>query len=141
MAAFAIVAAGSAWGGLDQVRAEPNLEKRSKLALDNAGEALKAAREAYRSGDTAAAEAKAGEIMESVDLAYNSLVGTGKNPRQSPKWFKQAEMGTRELGRKLDDLQREMSYTDRPAFDKAKAKIQQVHDDLLRGLMEGKKRR
>jgi len=50
-------------------------------------------------------------------------------------------METRELGRKLEDLQREMSYNDRPAFDKAKAKVQQVHDDLLRGLMEGKKRR
>jgi len=87
MVVFVIAAAGGAWGSLDQVRAEPSLEKRSKLALDNAGEALKAAREAYRSGDTAAAEAKAGEIEESVDLAYQSLVETGKNPRQSPKWF------------------------------------------------------
>jgi hypothetical protein len=139
--ALALAAAGSTWGALDQARAEPNLEKRSKLALDNAGEALKAARDAYRAGDTAGAQAKAGEIEESVDLAYQSLVETGKNPRQRPKYFKQAEMETRELGRKLDDLQREMSYTDRPAFDKAKAKIQQVHDDLLRGLMEGKKRR
>lgn len=126
---------------LDQARAEPNLERRSKLALDNAESALKAAREAYRSGDSSGVEAKAEEIEQSVDLAYHSLVETGKNPRQSPKWFKQAEMETRELTRKLDDLQHEMSYSERPAFDKVKSRVQQVHDDLLKGLMEGKRKK
>ncbi len=37
---------------LKQVQAEPNLEKRSKLALENAAAALQAAREAYRNGET-----------------------------------------------------------------------------------------
>ena len=34
-----------------------------------------------------------------------------------------------------------MNFSDRAAFDKAKAKVQQVHDDLLTGLMEGKKKK
>lgn len=92
---MALVLASVASAQLDQARAEPNLEKRSKLALDNAVVALKAAREAYRSGDTAGANAKAEEIEESVDLAYTSLTQTGKNPRKSPRWFKHAEMETR----------------------------------------------
>ena len=33
-----------------------------------------------------------------------------------------------------------MSYTDRPLLDRVKARVQQVHDELLLGLMEGKKK-
>jgi len=76
-----------------------------------------------------------------VDLAYSSLSETGKNPRKSPKYFKQAEMQTRELSRKLDDFQHEMSYTDRPSLDKVRLRVQEVHDELLTGLMEGRKKR
>jgi len=137
----ALLTAGSAAAALDQARAEPNLEKRAKLALDNADAALKAAREAYRAGNMAETNARLGELGDSVDLAFMSLSDTGKNPRKSPKYFKHAEMETRELTRKLDDFQHEMSYTDRPSIDKVKARIQQVHDDLLTGLMEGKKKK
>ena len=133
--------AAAAESGLDQVRAEPNLERRSKLAMDNATSALKAAREAYAAGDTAGTIAKAAEIEQSVDLAYVSLTQTGKNARKSPRWFKYAEVETRELTRKLEDFQQQMSYGDRASFDQAKAKIQQVHDDLLTELMEGKKKK
>ena len=136
-----MLACGAAQAELDQARAEPNLERRSKLALDNAGTALREAREAYRSGDTAGTTAKVKEVEESVELAYTSLSDTGKNPRKSPKYFKQAEMATRELARKLDDFQHEMSYTDRSGLDAVRAKVQQVHDDLLTGLMEGRKKK
>ena len=49
--ALALTLAGGAAASteLDAVRAEANLEKRSKLALDNASSALKSAREAGRS--------------------------------------------------------------------------------------------
>ena len=136
-----MLACGAASAELSQARAEPNLEKRSKLAMDNAGAALKEAREAYRSGDAGATTAKVKEVEESVDLAYTSLSDTGKNPRKSPKYFKQAEMATRELARKLDDFQHEMSYTDRASLDAVRARVQQVHDDLLTGLMEGRKKK
>ncbi len=138
---FWIFATGAAWAALDQARAEPNLEKRSKLALENAEAALKEAREAYRTGNSTDTATKVKELQESVELAYDSLTETGKNPRKSPKYFKQAEMITRELGRKLDDFQREMSYNERASLEAVKAKVQQVHDDLLTGLMEGRKKK
>ncbi|MBZ5577432.1 MAG: hypothetical protein LAP40_12800 [Acidobacteriia bacterium] len=134
-----LAGAALAFDGLDEARAEPNLERRSKLALDNAVAALKAAREAYAAGDTAQTEKQGGAIEESVDLAYASLLETGKNPRKSPRWFKHAEMETRELLRKVEDFQHQMGYNDRPLFDRVKAKLQQVHEDLLMGLMEGRK--
>ena len=117
---------------------EKDLGKRSKLALDNAGAALKEAREAYQKGDDKALADAALEIEDSVSLAWDSLESTGKNPRKSPRWFKQAEIETRNLLKKLDTLQRDISFEDRPVLDKAKARLQKVHDDLLRGVMEGK---
>jgi hypothetical protein len=141
--ALALTLAGGAAASteLDTVRAEANLEKRSKLALDNAASALRSAREAYQAGDTATVTAKTDEIGESVDLAYNSLTETGKNPRKSPKWFKHAEMETRELTRRLEDFAQQMNYNDRAILDKIRARVEQVHDELLTGLMEGRKKK
>jgi len=132
--------AGSLRADLKPALAESNLGKRSKLALDNAAVALKAAREAYRKGDNQAVAAAVDEIQQSVDLAYDSLMKTGKNPRNSPRWFKPAEISTRELSKKLDTFQQEMDFADRPLLDKVKARVQQVHDELLLGLMEGKRK-
>jgi hypothetical protein len=137
--ALGLVSVASLWSfDLKAALAEHDLGKRSKLALDNAGSALKAAREAYQQGETAALAAAAGELQESVDLAWDSLESTGKNPRKSPRWFKSAEIETRSLLKKLETLQHDMSFEDRPVLDKAKARLQKVHDDLLVGLMEGK---
>jgi hypothetical protein len=123
---------------LKKAMAEPDLEKRSGLALDNAASALKQTRSAYQDGESAKVSSGIAEILESVELAEASLAKTGKNPRKSPKWFKRAEIATRDLVRRLDSFQNEMAFDDRQALEKLKAKLQQVHEDLLMGLMEGK---
>ena len=135
-----LLAAGVSLADLDQARAEPNLEKRSKLALDNAVAALKEAREAYNGGDMQKVTAKTAEVQESAELAFTSLVKTGKDPRKSPKWFKRAEIESRDLLRSIETLEHDMSFDDRVILEKAKAKVQRVHDDLLTGLMEGKRK-
>ena len=119
---------------------EPNLERRSGLAMENASAVLKSARQAYEKGDSSGLAAKIDEIRQSVDLAYESLQKTGKNPRKSPRWFKRAEIRTRDLGRELDGFQRVMSFNERPLLDKLREHVQQVHEDLLLGLLEGKGR-
>ena len=139
-ALLALVGVQAIRADLKRAMAEPNLEKRSKLALENAKVAYQAAREAYQKGDLEQVQAFANEIEQSVDLAYQSLEQTGKNPRSSPRYFKSAEQETSQLARRIEGLQEEMSYTERPMLDKAKARVQQVHDDLLLGLMEGKKK-
>ena len=141
----ALLMLGCAWVGclradLKPALAESNLGKRSKLALDNAAAALKAAREAYAQSDNEKVAAAAAEMLQSVDLAYDSLMKTGKNPRNSPRWFKPAEIKTRDLAKKLDSFQRDMDYADRPVLEKVKARVQQVHEELLLGLMEGKRK-
>jgi len=136
--ALACGPAALAAADLRQAQAEPNLDKRSKLALENAAAALLAMEAAYAKGDSRAVAANAAEIQESVELAYTSLSQTGKDPRKSPKWFKRAEIQTRDLLRRLDSFQADMSFKDRPLLDQAKAGVQRVHDSLLMGLMEGK---
>jgi hypothetical protein len=140
LAAFLILTGGAARADLRRAMAEPNLEKRSGLALLNAAEALKAARAAYDKGDNEAVAQDAEEILESVELASTSLTESGKNPRRS-EWFKKAEISTRDLSRRIESFQEQMSYADRPMLDKVKARVQQVHDELLLGVMEGKKKK
>jgi hypothetical protein len=123
---------------LKQAMAEHDLGRRSKLALDNAEAVLKAARAAYERGENEKVAAEVAAIIESVDLASESLTKTGKNPRSSPKWFKQAEIQTRDLLKRLETFQRDMNFADRPMLDQAKNRVQEVHDSLLLGLMEGK---
>ncbi len=123
---------------LAPVKAEPNLEKRSKLALDNAAAALKEARAAYNAGENAKVAPLVAEVAESVGLAEASLKETGKNPRKSPKYFKHAEIETRALLKKIESFQDEMNVADRPTLDALRTKVQEVHDDLLMGIMEGK---
>lgn len=123
---------------LKQARAEPNLEKRARLALENAAARLQAAREAYDKQDEGGLKSDVTEVQDSVDLAFASLNETHKDPRKSPKWFKYAEIQTRDLLRKLDTFQQDMSFQDRPLLDKVKEDVQQVHEKLLMGLMEGK---
>jgi len=136
----ALLAIGMLRADLEPAKAEPNLEKRSALALDNAAQVLAKAREAYSKGENAQVETYAREITESVELAATSLHETGKNPRKSPKWFKRAEASTRDLLRRLDSFQHEMDAADRPMLDTVKSKVQQVHEDMLLGVLEGKQR-
>ncbi len=138
--ALLLAPAGRLQADLKQAMTERDLGRRSKLALDNAKAALKAGRAAYEQGDGSKVAAAIAEIEESVDLASESLAKTGKNPRNSPRWFKQAEIETRDLLKRLETFQHDMSFTDRPMLDKVKARIQEVHDNLLLGLMEGKHR-
>src|SRR5580704_572431 len=95
---------------LASVKMEPNLEKRSDLALDNATAALDQARTAYNSGDVAKTEVALNEVGESVDLAYHSLEETGKDARRNPRPFKRAELRTRELLRRLEGIRELVSF-------------------------------
>jgi hypothetical protein len=138
--AFLLLSGSALRADLKRALAEPNLEKRSGLALENAAGALKSARAAYDKGDNDQVASYAEEVLESVDLAAASLAQSGKNPRRSD-WFKKAEISTRDLIRRIEAFQEQMSYMDRPMLDKLKARVQQVHDELLLGVMEGNKKK
>jgi hypothetical protein len=126
---------------LASAKSERKPEKRAEKALDNAQDAFKHARSTYmQKGDLSQTSAYLDEVMESVQLAYDSLIETGKNPSKSPKHFKKAEIRTRDLLRKLADFRDQMSALDRDGIEKIHASIQKIHDDLLAGIMGDKKK-
>ena len=120
---------------LASIKTEPNLERRSQLALDNANLALDSARDAFNSGDSAKAQEQVNEVGESVDLAYQSLQETGKSARRNPKFYKRAELATRELLRRLNGIRDSLSMADRPAVESVRDRVARVHDELIEDLM------
>src|ERR1035437_5905058 len=70
---------------LASIQQEPNLERRSQLAMDYAGAALDTARTAYQASDLEKTQAALSEVGQAVDLAYDSLQKTGKEARRDPK--------------------------------------------------------
>lgn len=125
---------------LTSVTTEPNLEKRSERALDYANLALDAARDHYNAGDYDKSQIDFLEVRDSVELAYQSLSDTGKDPRKDPKFFKRAELRTRELLRRLEGIASGMSSVDRGALEKVRERISEVHDNLLNGIMSKRKK-
>jgi hypothetical protein len=125
---------------LGSVRSEPNLEHRSELALTNANSALDTVRDAYDSGNSVKVEAALEEVRESVDLAYDALTSTGKDPRKSPKYFKKAEMSIRLLLRRLEGVAQNFSVTDRTAVEHIRDHVSEIHDNLIEGIMSKKKK-
>jgi hypothetical protein len=135
-----LLCGGPLMADLAPVRAEPNLEKRSRAALDNAERSLSASRKAYAAGELQQAADLLDEVRQSVVLTESSLKETGKDPSRSPKYFKNAEIKTGALLRKLDAFSQDMNVADRPLVDKVKEEVQEIHDRLLQGIMTGKKK-
>jgi len=136
---LAVLAVQAGAADLASVRAEPNLEKRSEKALQNAEAALTRARAAYEKGETAAFTDALSEVGQSIDLCRQSLEESGKNPRKQPKYFKRAEIAIRKLARRLENFRQDMSVDDRPPVAALMDKAQKLQEDLLHMIMGQKK--
>jgi regulator of sigma D len=124
---------------LTAIKSEPKLEKRSQLALQFADSELDSARELYKKGELDACRSALGEVQESVQLSYDSLMATGKDPRRNSKPFKDAEKSTRQILRRLDNLSDLMSALDRDAVEPVQRMVSDIHDKLITGIMGKKK--
>jgi hypothetical protein len=124
---------------LTGIKSEPKLEKRSELALQYADSQLNAARDAYKKGDVAASRAALTEVEASVQLSYDSLMATGKDPRRNVRPFKDAEKATRQILRRLESLSDLMSEFDRGAVEPVHRTVTDIHDNLITGIMGKKK--
>jgi hypothetical protein len=120
---------------LQPAKNEPNLEKRSRLALANADTAVSEARDAYNVQDMKTTEAHLKEVRESVELAQAALAATGKKPGRSPGPYKFAETKSRELLRRLEGLKQEMDSADREVIEPVQNRVQEIHDAWLDGIL------
>ncbi|MCU1260898.1 MAG: hypothetical protein JWO80_3783 [Bryobacterales bacterium] len=136
--ACAVVACALQAAGIPELKNEPNLERRARMAIANAESALSEAKAAYAKGDLKAAASDLEEMEKSIEIAQASLTETGKDARKRSKPFKYGEGKTREMLRHIDALENSMDIDDRKIIDGPKAKVQQVHDAWLLGIMGDK---
>ncbi len=127
-----------ALGEIATVKSEPDLERRSELALANADKAIDAAKQAYTAGDDKGEAEALSEVRESVDVSRDALEHTNKAPRKS-KYYKSAELKLRALLRRLNSLRDQVGFESRDAVDVVIKRVEAVHDDLLSAIMSKKK--
>jgi phage shock protein A len=139
LVAFAHLGAALAEADLEAVRAEKKLEKRARLALQNADRMITTARDAYQNGDAELLRTALEEVAASVELCYQSLRETGKDPRRNFRHYKHAEITTRQLLRRLSGLRDEMSYLDRELIDPVIERVEHINKELLHDIMGGRK--
>ena len=123
---------------LSTIRSEPNPERRSRLALDQAAMFFDEAKTAYAAADPEKTGIALHNMQDAVEIARDALESTGKDPRRHTKPFKMAETATHDLIRKLDGLENSMDLEDRKLIEGPKAKVQEVHDEWLNGIISGK---
>ena len=138
-ATLILTAASALYADLTKAKAEPNLERRARLALDNASLQFRAAVGADKTGDWAGTKQALAELSESVDLAYDSLRATGRNPRNSGH-HKNFEIKTRSLLKSLEDFRRRLDFEQREELAPFVEHLQKLHDEVLQSILEPKKR-
>jgi len=127
-----------AFWDLGSVKSEPDLEKRSELALANADREIDEARKGYNAGDQKAAEAALDEVSQSVVLSYDALEHSHTAPRKS-KYYKRAEQKLQGLIRRLSGFRDEVSFDSRQSVERVVNKLSEVHDQLITDIMSKKK--
>lgn len=120
---------------LDEVRAERNLEKRSRLALEYAHRTLDRAIKAYLEGNRQASLDLLAEIQEAVETSHEALKATGKIPSKKPKHFKRAEIETRALLRELENAETQVNFDDREHVRAVYDRVEEINRELLLGIM------
>lgn len=133
-----IIAASATAFDLNEVKAEPDLEKRAKAALDYANRAITTSREAYTHNEFKKALASLDEVGQAAELCLASLDATGKSARKNPKPFKRAEMQINDLLRRLESLESDFGLDDRPAVSSVTKRLQEIHDALISRIMSKK---
>jgi hypothetical protein len=127
-----------AFADVSGVKAEPDPERRSDLALIGADKAIDAARQAYNGGDKEAQQAALNEVQELVNVSIESLESTHKAPRNN-KYYKRAELKVTALIRRLRSLRDETSFDGRQAVEAVMNRLTEVHDQLITAIMSKKK--
>jgi len=125
---------------LDKVRAERNLDRRARLAMENAALQLRAASAAEASGDLGRMEKAINEVGESVDLAYESLQATGRNPRNS-RQYKDFETRLRALLRNLEGFRQRLGFEQREQIAPLVEHLEKIHDQVVRDILTPSKKK
>ena len=127
-----------AFADIAAVKSEPDVERRSELALASADKEMDAARLAYNGGDEKAEQLALGEVRELVDVSYDALEHSNRAPRKS-KYYKNAELKLRALLRRLNSFRDQVSFEGREPVEAVIKRVSDVHDQVLAAIMSKRK--
>src|SRR5690349_1043998 len=113
------------------IKAEPNPEKRSDLALAHAEQEIATAKKAYEANEMAAFRTSIEEVAHLAELSVESLDSTGKRARKSPKFFKRAEQKLLVLIRRVDSLEKDVGLEDRETVSSVRKRLASVQERIL----------
>lgn len=126
---------------LEQIKSEPNLERRAKAAVEFAAAAERNAEAAYSRGEMPAVEAQLKSMVDAVEMAKQALDLTGRQPARHPGPFKSAELKTQDILSRLEDLEKRMDDEERAVVRAPRARLQVIHDEWFDGIMSSSKKR
>jgi hypothetical protein len=86
---------------------------------------IDAARDSYNSGNTLAAQ-------NSLQVAVHYSDKLLESAQQHPKHLKNAELGLRESVRRLQQIERELEFEERPPAKSAREHLERVDSELLK---------
>lgn len=124
---------------LDQIKTEPNPERRAKAAIDFAAAAELKAESAFSNSNLQDMAAQLNTMKESMEMTRDSLVASRKTPGRNPQLYKYFELRSHELLVRLEDFERRVSLEDRDLVAVPKAEIEEIHDFWFEGIMGRKK--
>lgn len=139
LAGFHLAAGAQRPTDLESIKAERNLERRARSALDFAKASVEPVLKAYEQSDPQRGIQLLMQIQEAVELAHQALSATGKSARKNPKHFKRAEIQTRNLVKQLQGLSRDLNYDEREVVASVMARVSTINDQLLLAIMTKKK--
>jgi tyrosyl-tRNA synthetase len=126
---------------MEQIKAEPNLERRAKHGVEFAMAAERNAEAAYSRGEMPAVQAELKSMVAAVEVAKAALDLTGQNANRHPGPFKSAELKTQDMLSRLNDLERRMDEEERAVVRGPRARVQEIHDEWFDAIMsKGKKK-
>lgn len=139
LALFLLLAAAPVPTSFDQVKAEPNPERRAKAAIEFAAAAERNAEAAFSSGNMHDAAAQLNTMKDSMEMTRDSLVASRKTPGRNPQLYKYFELRSHELLIRLEDFERRLFIEDRGVVAVPRARVQEIHDFWFDGIMARKK--
>jgi len=117
---------------------EGDLVRKAREAVRQAEVELIKARQKYAEGFPEEGEKAIAEMMRLIEQAFTRLKETKRDPRKKPAGFKDMEVKLRVYKRRLEDLKNSLPLDERAPIDKAIARIAEINDELLLGLMNTK---
>ncbi len=119
---------------ISKIGQENNSVKKAKLEVKLGRLRLKEAFASYSAGKYEDCWKGLGSYQDTMDQAWADLQASGKVAAKKPDGFKQLDIGLRESRRDLEDFETHITFAERQAVEKIRAKTDDLHNRVLKAL-------